>query len=148
MDKILELKKLLDPVIEDVYELLRWKSRKEWCDENIQKAKNIVRDVESDGRNRDNGKWREWRIKKFEPCLKEYQQAVDNKDFERIEEIAYGDLPGLFSSAEEVKVWYKTREGEDVMISLPQLVGGGPPPPPGVPVIPSKKERGDLRKKL
>jgi len=132
MDKILELKKLLDPVVEDVNELLTWIAHKEYCDKNIQQAKNIVKDIERDERNRNSGIWREWRTKKFEPGLKEYQMAVDNRDVEKTEEIAYSNLPSFFSSAEDVEVWYATREGKDIKIKLPDLVGGGGPKGPDI----------------
>ena len=127
MDKLLELKKLLDPVIEEGNELLTWKSHKEWCDKNIHVAENIVRDIERDERNRNNGKWKEWRAERFEPCLKEYQRVVDNRDFEKTEKITYSDLPGLFSSAEDVEVWYKTMEGKDIKMSLPDFLSGRGP---------------------
>ncbi len=124
IDKILELRKLFDSVIEEAEKLLKWKAHKEWCDKNIEIAKNIVSNIEMDERNRDNEKWRKWKSERFEPLLKKYQEAVDNRDFKETEKIAYEDLPNLFISAKDVEVWIKTRDGEDIKVNLSQLVGG------------------------
>jgi molecular chaperone DnaK len=94
MDKILKLRKKLDPVIEKGNELIKWKPHREWCDKNIRTAKNIVRevgDLPSD-----------WQGQ-FDHLLSDYADAVREKDFRRTEELAYGTLPDLFLSSEALR---------------------------------------------
>ena len=122
MDKILELKKILDPIVEDLNDLIKWNLHKDRCDNNVNIAKKIVEVIDSDQRNRNNEMWRRWKTDKLEPCLKDYDQAVNKKDLEKMEVIAYGDLPALFLAAKDIEVWFKTIDGKDLKITLPQLV--------------------------
>lgn len=125
-EKILELRKKIEPIIESGNRLLKWKAHKEWCDKNIQAARNIVRSIEEMEENIIDGKWKKCKDEKLELVFNEYQQAVDNKDFKKTEEIAYYTLPALFKSADDdgVEVWYKTNEGKKIRIKLSALVGG------------------------
>ncbi len=93
-EKILELRKQIDPVIESGNKLLKWKAHKEWCDRNITIANNIVRevgDLPSD-----------W-LNQFKQLLAQYETAVMNKDFKRTEEVAYSNLPNLFRTSEKLR---------------------------------------------
>ena len=93
-DRVLELQAMLDPHLTKVDELLSWPPHKEWCDENVNTARDIVAETY--------GLTSAWK-QEFERLCEEYDEACRRLDKERTLEIAFIEIPAHFKEDEQLR---------------------------------------------
>jgi molecular chaperone DnaK len=104
MEKIIELRRRITaPLIEEANAVLRWKPQLKDCEHNLTTFKEIVQSASPPS---------DWK-KEFDRLVKEYEEAVKNKDFETARDIALGGLPELFVKSEKMARYIQFREVEE-----------------------------------
>ncbi len=95
IEKILDLRRRTDPLLDMALVAVDWHALKEWCDHNMNKARQIFRDH--------GGNIEPEIVSYFDQMMADYDSAIENMDGLHAQEIAYSQLPALFQRSDVLK---------------------------------------------
>jgi molecular chaperone DnaK len=89
-----QLQRWIDPHLEQLDGLLHWRKHREYCDRNMGKAAEIVRETA--------GLPQDW-LHTFGDLQRRYREALDRRDEEASQHMAYTEMPELFTQNERLR---------------------------------------------